>query len=114
VVASLVQLADYGFRLRVKLFTFREAMYSANKSIRTVSIDVSLTSTVLNSSAKYSRLIRLIMSDRVIDAANQTVVECLAIFEELYKALEKSMGNLGALDRDGRKELTGVRSRLSG
>jgi hypothetical protein len=45
------------------------------------------------------------VSDRAIGAAQQTVTECLAIFEELDKALEKSLGNLGALDRDGKKKV---------
>lgn len=106
VVASVAQLADYGFKLSVKLFTFSEAVYSADKSIKNISNDVSLTSTVLK---ELSEILNADdanhVSDRAIDAAQQTVTECLAIFEELDRALDKSLGNLGALDRDGKKKL---------
>lgn len=109
VVASVAQLADYGFKLSVKLFTFSEAVYSADRSIRNMSNDVSLTSTVLK---ELSEILKADtsnhVSDRAIGAAQQTVTECLAIFEELDKALEKSLGNLGALDRDGKKKVKGV------
>lgn len=106
VVASVAQLADYGFKLSVKLFTFSEAVYSADKSIKNMSDDVSLTSAVLK---ELSEILKADSSTYVshgaIDAAQQTVTECLAIFDELDKALEKSLGNLGAADRDGRKRV---------
>lgn len=106
VVASVAQLADYGFKLSVKLFTFGEAVYAADRSIKSISNDVSLTSTVLK---ELSEILKADtsnhVSDRAIDAAQQTVTECLAIFEELDKALEKSLENLGALDHDRKKKV---------
>jgi hypothetical protein len=47
IVATVAQLADYGFKLSVKLFTFSQAVSTADHSIKEISNDVSVTSTVL-------------------------------------------------------------------
>lgn len=107
VAASVAQLADYGFKLSVKLYTFSEAVYTADKSIRSISNDVSLTSTVLK------ELCQIIKSDEdhvaseaAIVATQQTVEECLAVFEQLSNALDKSLGNMKTEEiGDGKKKL---------
>lgn len=105
VVASVAQLADYGFSLSVMLFTFSQAVYSADQSIKALSNDLSLTSTVLK---ELSQIIgsdeARVVSEAAFRATKQAVTECLAIFEQLSTALDKSLSNLGMLEeRDGKK-----------
>jgi hypothetical protein len=110
VVASVAQLAEYGFKLSIKLFTFSQAVSTADQSIKGISNDVSLTSTVLQ------ELCHIIKSDeshvvspRAVAATQQTVRECLQVFEQLNDALDKSLGNLGKLEAgDGRKVKRGT------
>jgi len=106
VVASVAQLADYGFKLSVKLFAYSEAVYKADESMKSISSDVSLTSTVLK------ELCQIIKSDEsrvvsngAIEATAQTVKECLAVFEQLNDALDKSMGSVGLEIVQGKKKV---------
>lgn len=46
-VASIIQIADIGFRLSIKLFSFAESVANADQAIISTSKDVSLTSSVL-------------------------------------------------------------------
>lgn len=93
IVASVAQLADYGFKLSLKLYTFSSTVSSASDSIKSLSSDVSLTSTVLQ------ELCLIIKSDEeshvvsgtAIHATSHTVKDCLAVFEQLDEALDKSM-----------------------
>jgi len=47
IIASVVQIADTGLRLSIKLYTFGEIVSTADKSVISTSKDVSLTSSVL-------------------------------------------------------------------
>lgn len=103
IVASVAQLADFGFKLSVKLFTFSKAVASADVSIKDISNDVSLTSTVLK---ELSQILQTddsrVVSENAVEATSQTVKECLWIFEQLNDALDKSLGNLGLLETKGK------------
>ena len=93
IVASVAQLADYGFKLSLKLYTFSSTVSSASDSIKSLSSDVSLTSTVLQ---ELCLIIKSdeeshVVSDTAIHATSQTVKDCLAVFEQLDEALDKSM-----------------------
>lgn len=103
VVASVAQLADFGFRLSIKLLTFSNAIASADTSVKGISNDVSLTSAVLK---ELYRILQEddshIVSDNAIEATSQTVKECLSIFEQLSDALDKSFANLGVLENKGK------------
>lgn len=100
VVASVAQLADYGFKLSLKLYTFSSAVSTASTSIRTLSSDVSLTSTVLQ---ELCHIIRSddshVVSNSAIEATSQTVKSCLEVFAELEDVLDKSLGRM----EEGRK-----------
>jgi hypothetical protein len=96
IVASVAQLADYGFKLSIQLFAYSQAVSTADQSIKGLSHDISLTSSVLQ------ELCRLMESDdsglistRAIEAIQQTVKECLQVFKELNDVLETSLENLG-------------------
>jgi hypothetical protein len=104
VVASVAQLADYGFKLSVKLYTFGESVYTADKSIKIISNDVSLTSTVLN---ELCRVLESdeehVVSNNALEATRHAVDECLVVFQQLNDALDKSLGNMGMLEKLDRK-----------
>lgn len=104
VVAAVAQLADYGFKLSVKLFTVSHTVYKAEQSIKDISNDVSLTSSVLKElgdTLKRDEESRLV-SEQAVKAAEQTVKECLKVFKELEDTLSGSMAKLG-LDGAGGK-----------
>jgi len=103
IVASVAQLADFGFKLSVKLFTFSKAVASADTSIKEISNDVSLTSTVLKELCQILKADEShVVSENAIEATSQTVKECLSIFEQLNDALDKSLENLGLLESKGK------------
>ena len=68
IAASVAQLADYGFKLSVKLYSFSQAVSTADSSIKGISSDVSLTSTVLQE-------LCLILKDEKAHFVSVTAVE---------------------------------------
>lgn len=93
VVASVAQLADYGFKLSIKLYAYSEAVHKADKSIRSFSNEVSLTSAVLKElSVILGAQENQCVSERALAATQTTVKECFVVFNQLNKILEKSMG----------------------
>ncbi|KAK0105889.1 hypothetical protein ONS95_004402 [Cadophora gregata] len=103
IVASVAQLAEYGFKLSLKLYTFSSSVSSASTSIKALSSDVSLTSTVLQ---ELCLIIKSdedshVVSDTAFQATSQTVKDCLAVFKQLDEALDKSMK--GMEERGGKR-----------
>lgn len=96
ILASIAQLADYGFKLSIKLYTFNSTISSASSTISSISNDVSLTSTVLR---ELCQIIKSddahVVSENAILATKQTVDECLKIFGELDDALNKCLVRMG-------------------
>ena len=114
IIASIAQLADYGFKLSVKLYTFAEAVSSADRSINTISNDVSLTSTVLR---ELSEILKAddahYVSERAIAATEQTVKDCFVVFEELSGALDRSLkSSVPASGKDGKAKVKSSRAAL--
>jgi hypothetical protein len=94
VVASVAQLADYGFKLSIRLYAYSQAVSKADKSIIAFSNEVSFTSSLLKElsdilSVEETRY----ASERAIEATQMTVKECFVVFDQLNKILEKSMGS---------------------
>ena len=107
IAASVAQLADYGFKLSIKLFSFSQAVSSADSSVKGISNDVSLTSAVLQElcgTLKADSGSHMI-SPAAVEATQQTVKECLSIFEELSAALDKSLANLGVQENKEKGKL---------
>jgi hypothetical protein len=105
VVASVAQLADYGFKLSTKLYAYSSAVSKADKSIASLSTEVSFTSTVLNElsrflsegeEAKY-------VSRTAVEATQGTVRECLDVFRELDVVLERALSGSGEKGKGGEK-----------
>ena len=100
VIASVIQIADTGLRLSIKLYTFGEIVASADKAVLTLSKDVSLTSSVLK------ELGQILENDGKVDAkfltrtaiktADEVVKECLEVFKEMDTIIVKKMPNLRA------------------
>ncbi|KAL8904470.1 MAG: hypothetical protein Q9207_003234 [Kuettlingeria erythrocarpa] len=97
IVATIIQIADVGLRLSLRLYTFGETIASADRTIISISKDVSLTSSVLKELGhnlekdKQSR----ICSENAIKTAEEVVQECLTVFQEIDGMLEKTMASTG-------------------
>ncbi|KAJ6184127.1 hypothetical protein N7519_005428 [Penicillium mononematosum] len=91
VVASIIQIADLGAKLSVKLCTFYKTVKVANKSMQELSSDVSLTCSILNELGKtleqddQTRL----CSKQAFSTAQEVLQECKSVFEEIDSAIEK-------------------------
>jgi hypothetical protein len=102
-VASLAQLADYGFKLSIRLYSYAEAVSKADTTVKSLSNEVSLTSAVLKElgsilaadDANY-------VSERAIEATKGTVAECMAVFDQLNTALEKAAGSTSSSSEKGK------------
>lgn len=98
IIASVVQIADVGLRLSIKLYTFGEIVSNADRSVISISKDVSLTSSVLKELGSLldkdesSRIV----SENAVQTAGKVVKECLEVFEEIDTILVKKMPNLRA------------------
>ncbi|CAG8972612.1 hypothetical protein HYALB_00005381 [Hymenoscyphus albidus] len=101
VAASVAQLADYGIKLSIKLFSYSQAVSQAPVTIKELSNDVSLTSTILQELCKILKSNQAhVVSSSAIEATQQTADECLAIFKQLNDALEKSLVTLGIAESE--------------
>ena len=96
VAASIIQIADTGLRLSIKLYTFGEAISTADRSVISISKDVSLTSSVLKELGqvleddKKSKT----CSQNAVQTADGIVKECLGVFEEMENVLVKKLPHL--------------------
>ena len=97
IITSVVQIADVGLRLSIKLYTFGEIVASADRSVISISKDVSLTSGVLKELGQIldkDRQTRTFSEDAV-QTANGVVKECLEVFQEMEDILVKKLPKLG-------------------
>ena len=115
-LASIVQIADVGFRLSLRLYTFGETVASADRSILAISKDVSLTSSVLKELGRvFENDKGRIHSDRATETAEAVVQECWDIFREMEALLLKKVPNLtsGSMDKNARARIMLERLRWS-
>ena len=101
-VAAIIQVADTGLRLSTTLFTFAETVASANRSINTVSKDVSLTSAVLKDLANILSHDNNLQtfSDTAIESAIAVVNECSGLFQELHGMLIEKLPKHSSRHKD--------------
>lgn len=94
-LASIVQVADVGLRLSLRLYAFGETVASADRSISAISNDVSLTSSVLK---ELGNLLKSdtsrIYSDNAVKTADAVVQECSRTFQEMDEMLLKKVPHL--------------------
>lgn len=91
IVASIIQIADVGLRLSLKLYTISETIARADKTIVSISKDVSLTASVLRELGHHLEKDQeaKICSENAVKTAEQIVQECLKVFHEIDGILEK-------------------------
>lgn len=91
VVASILQIADVGAKLSVKLCTFYQTVKVANQSMQDLSCDVSLTCSILNELAKALEQDdqAKLCSEQAFCIAQEVLQECKAVFEQIENAIEK-------------------------
>lgn len=96
-IAAVVQVADVGIRLSVKLYTFGQTVASADESIVFISKDISHTCSILKTlghSLEKDREAQL-YSHNAINMADTIVKDCLEIFHEMDGALLKKITRIG-------------------
>lgn len=104
IIASVVQIADVGLRLSIKLYTFGEIVASADRSVISISKDVSLTSGVLKELGQIldkDRETRT-FSENAVQTADGVVKECLQVFQEMETILVKRLPSLAGEGKAGR------------
>ena len=101
-VAAIIQVADSGLRLSTTLFTFAETVANADRTISSVSKDVSLTSVVLKELANILQQDEgpRAYSDTAIQSAIAVVNECSASFQELHSILIEKLPKHSSRGRD--------------
>ena len=92
VVASIVQIADIGLRLSLRLYTFGETVASADGSVSAISNDISFTSSILKELGHALEDDKAgICSDNAIKTAEAVVQECSKAFQEMDDLLLKKV-----------------------
>lgn len=113
-VASVIQIADTGLRLSIKLCTFGELIADADKSVISISKDVSLTSSVLKELGevldKDGETQKL--TPTAIGTADTVVKECLDVFQEMETMLVKKLPHLHVHDANKASKATKLLERL--
>lgn len=92
-IASVLQIASCGLKLSITLYTFAETVSNADKNIKHIAKDVSLTSAVLNElgSSLENDKQRMVASENAIRTAKEVLSECSEIFNEIETTLQKGM-----------------------
>lgn len=104
IIASVAQIADIGLRLSIRLYTFGEIVASADRSVISISKDVSLTSGVLKELGqildkdKETRT----FSQNAVETADGVVRECLEVFQEMESILVKKLPSLAGGGKEGK------------
>lgn len=96
-IAAVVQVADVGFRLSEKLYTFGQTVASADESILFISKDISYTCSILRileHSLRKDHEVEL-YSQNAVNTAETIVKECRDIFREMDRTLSKKISRIG-------------------
>ena len=101
-VAAIIQIADIGFRLSIRLFSFAESVANADQAIISTSKDVSLTSSVLKEVGEVLKKDQSVRtySANAIKTASDIVTECSEVFEAMEKVLVERFPNSSSHCRD--------------
>ena len=112
-IASIVQVADVGIRLSLRLYAFGETVASADRSISAISCDVSLTSSVLKELGHILQEDKArIYSNTAVKTAEAVVRECSRAFHEMDALLLKKVPQLQSTCMDKKSRATLMLERL--
>lgn len=107
IVASILQIADLGAKISVKLCSFYHTIKDSNQSMQSLSSDVSLTCSILQQLGKVLEKDQKtkICSEQAFRTAQDVLGECQTVFEGIDNAMEKQKqeGTRSALLRGARK-----------
>ena len=97
-IASVIGIAGTGAKLSVTLYTLAETVNSADKSIKDVARDVSITSSVLGQLAAILEQDKQakISKDDALKTTDDAVRGCSEVFSEIDAMLKKSVSNTNA------------------
>lgn len=94
IAASLIQIADAGANLSIRLFTFYRQIKTVNKSIQNLSSDVALTSTIMRQLAENlhrdEQEETRLCSEEAFQTAEDILGQCRSVFKEIEGAIERS------------------------
>jgi hypothetical protein len=97
IVAAVLGIADLGGRVSVKIYTFGQRVYGANRSLTDISNDVALTCNVLRElgdNLKRDEKSRL-CSTSAVSTTEEIITDCSKVFKELEDALDKTVRSCG-------------------
>ncbi len=96
IIASVIQIADTGFRLSMKFYTFGEVVASADRSVIFISKDVSHTAVVLKELGQILDRDKgsTILSENAVQTADSVVKECAEVFQMMESILVEKLPNL--------------------
>ena len=102
IIASALQIADIGVRLSLRLYTLGKTVASADKSISSISKDVSQTSAVLQELGQtlVGDQTSRICSPFAVKKADSIVKECQTIFQEMDHLLVKKFPNTRSAEKE--------------
>ena len=110
IAAGVVQIAELGGKLSVKLFTFTRKIKNADRNIDSISQDIAATGAVLQqlgNELKKDEKLRL-CSPEAIATARSLMQECHRVFKELDDAVDGKGKGFGS----GTKVILGLKQRL--
>jgi hypothetical protein len=104
ICTSVLSLAGAGIKLSTTLYTYSETAFRADRSVKEIAQDVSLTASVLRELGTLLEQDRKdnICSNNALTTANETVDSCKAVFDEINGALDKAMSGktkMGGIQR---------------
>ncbi|KAH6892578.1 hypothetical protein B0T10DRAFT_295569 [Thelonectria olida] len=109
VAASLVQLADAGLKISISLFTFAETVKGANKTIRQISADISVTCGILT---QLTALVepkdssgepQALFTPEGLEQVQLAVKTCEDVFDQLQSIVERAGKQLLGAKPSGQK-----------
>jgi hypothetical protein len=94
ITASVLGVAGAGIKLATTLYAYSDTAFKADRSVRTIAADVSLTASVLS---ELGTLLQTDSADHLIsvtalDTTGRTVKGCKECFEEIDEAIGKLLG----------------------
>ena len=108
-ISSIIQIADIGLRLSLRLYAFGETVSSADKSVIANSKDVSLASSVLKELGqilgKDQEESKSLCSKNPVQRADGTIKNCLRVFKEVDDIVVKRCPHLSQGDKARRATL---------
>jgi STAND-like protein len=109
VTASILGVAGAGIKLATTLYTYSDAALTADRSVRTIANDISLTASVLSELGtllEHDNADKLV-STRALETAGQTVTGCKEVFEEIDDAVGKMLGGAKRKEWKGKEPSAG-------